>query len=118
MFLPLSARLSPSLRGQLFLAAVPLACIVIGRALAELEELLASKVTELASLESRIGSRRSQLEVLVLRVPDEAPTESPAPFNGTPRTICIHPSCDHGVTDGWLCTEHTSAHEAANPMAE
>lgn len=73
MFLSLNSRLSPSARGQLYLAAVPLAVMVIARAMSEIEDLIADKISELAQLDAAVAARRQRLEhaIPTIRIPED-----------------------------------------------
>ena len=72
MFFPLNSRLSPSARGQLYLAAIPLAVMVIGRALVEVEELIAARVSELAQLDAALAATRQRLTAAIrLDMPED-----------------------------------------------
>lgn len=71
MFLPLNSRLSPSARGQLYLAAIPLAVMVISRALVEVEDLICAKVSELAQLDAAVAASKQRLGGLLLKVPED-----------------------------------------------
>lgn len=98
--------LSPQVRGRLFLAAVPLACVVIGRAMADVEAILSDRVAELAALDATIQARRRTLYTL-----PPTPGEPPPPA-AAPETVCMSPRCDCTAEAGWYCTEHAAEHAA------
>lgn len=60
----LFARLSPATRGNLLIAAIPLALAVATRGLDALERHIAARYTALAELEASITGRRAELEAL------------------------------------------------------
>lgn len=119
-----TTKLHPATRGQLLLAAIPLATIVITRALAQLEELIEQRVAHLTGLDARIAAREAALGVLVKYAPDPgSSTIQPDPeatYATTPAgqavTLCIAPGCTTEVVPGaagaaaWYCDEHTPVH--------
>lgn len=73
-------RLSPAVRGNLFIAAIPLALSVITHAYAELEAHIAARGAELAKLEARIIGLRAELDAYT----PEPAMPGPADFDDTP----------------------------------
>lgn len=106
MILPMPSRMSPGTRSSFWLACVPLACLVIGRALTELESVVADRITELAGLDARIASSRAHMHALTITVPDP---DGPPPIFVEQRGVCIERGCSNPATDGWLCPQHEAA---------
>jgi len=75
-----STRLSASTRGHLYLAAIPLAVMVISRAMSELDDIMADRMAELARLDASIAAQRERLATLAVRgAPEPPPTRDPEP---------------------------------------
>lgn len=84
MFFPLNSRLSPSARGHLYLAAIPLAVVVIGRALVEVEELIAARLSELAQVDAALAATKQRLTAQAIRVEMPEDTGGAAGFWNPP----------------------------------
>jgi hypothetical protein len=104
-------RMRPSSRGQLLLAAIPLATMVITRALSQLEDLIESRIATLAGLDARIEAREAALGVLARYAPADPPAEPAASSTVRPEpTRC---AARHPVPGTDVC-QRDPGHEGAH----
>lgn len=101
MYFPLP-KLAPAVRGQLCLAAIPLAVLVITRALGEVEDLIAARITELAALDAGIAARRAQLATTITT---PTPGDAPEPEAPTGGLVDHWGSIPEGTSPCWECDD-------------